>query len=265
MLTPSRFVSRAGAAVRACVEAWQAGGTAELRRVVREALYWRFHPRVRRWAAELPREERLDLEFDRRFGTDTAGEVPLEAVGIEGSEIERGHGRYRPVWTHVFRESLDRLGIDYRAYTFVDYGSGKGKALLLASDYPFAEIVGVEFARPLHEAAVRNIEKYSSQTQRCTRLRSECADATAFDPPPTPLVCFFFNPFDEGTTSVVLDRLRRSFDDNHRPIYVIYTNMRDVREHEGIFKGHPGLSPVAEGPRYLALRFKNVPARPAPF
>lgn len=254
MLGTGRLLSRATDAARACVVAWREGGTAEVGRVVTDALYWRFHPRVRRWAAELPRQQRIDTEFDLRFGTDTAGEVALGEVGIVGDDVERGHGRYRPVWTHVFRAALAELHVDLSRFTFVDYGSGKGKALLLASDYPFREVVGVEFARPLHDIAVRNVAGYRSETQRCAAVHSECADATTFVPPSGPLVCFFFNPFDEATLGSVLERLSDAAKREPREIFVVYTNMRDVREHETAFRRRPGLSAVASGSQYLVYR-----------
>ena len=65
-----------------------------------------FHPRVRRWRAELPRQQAIDDAFDLRFGVDTAGEVQLSDAGMDGDAVKRGHGLCRPVWTEVFHEAL---------------------------------------------------------------------------------------------------------------------------------------------------------------
>lgn len=224
---------------------------------VRAAAYWRLHPRVRRWAAELPRQRQIDEAFDRRFGVDTAGEVPLTQVGMSGPEARRGHGVYRPVWAHVFHEAIRRLPIDFGRFTFVDYGSGKGKALLLASDYPFEEIIGVEFARPLHDVAARNLERYSSPAQRCRALRSQCADAVHFEPLPHPLVCFFFNPFDQDVMRAVLDRISESARRQPRDIFLVYANMRNVREGSHLFRGRRDLALVCDDPRYLIHRHRD--------
>jgi hypothetical protein len=226
----------------------------ELWRLASNAAYWRLHPRVRRWAAEMPNQQRIDEAFDSRFGVETAGDVPLSDVGITGPDLERGHGHYRPVWTHVLREALEQVPGDLRRFTFVDYGSGKGKALLLASDYPFEEILGVEFARPLHAVAVRNIGRYSSASQRCHRLQSVCSDALEFLPPERPLVCFFFNPFDDATMAGVLQRFREAHQRNARDIYVIYANMRDVRENERALRARAFLSVVVRHPQYLIFK-----------
>jgi len=161
---------------------------------------------------------------------------------------------YRPVWTHVFHEAMGSLPVFLERFTFVDYGSGKGKALLLASEHPFQEVIGVEFARPLQEIAARNLRLYASPSQRCRLLRSECDDALHFVPPPRPLVCFFFNPFDDATTDAVIARLADSVRRDPRDVFVVYCNMRDVKEHWPAFRRRDGLELVAEHSRYLTFR-----------
>jgi hypothetical protein len=46
----------------------------------------------------------------------------------------------------VLRETLAALPIAYDKFAFVDCGSGKGRTLLIASEFPFKFIIGVEFA-----------------------------------------------------------------------------------------------------------------------
>jgi SAM-dependent methyltransferase len=107
-------------------------------------------------------------------------------------------------------------------FTFVDLGSGKGRALLMASDYPFRRILGIEFLAPLHHAAKKNIERYSSERQRCRQIESILADARDFAFPAVPLVVYMFNSFPEPIFAEVLENLRRSAGLNLRPIYVAY-------------------------------------------
>jgi hypothetical protein len=248
-----RLVSRASDAAHACVVAWREGGIDNLLRLVSGAVYWRFHPVVRRWASELPRQQAIDEAFDKEFGVDTAGEISLSDVGIAAADVERGHGRYRPVWARVLHAALGALRIEFEPFVFIDYGSGKGKALLLASDYPFAEIRGIEFARPLHDLAQQNIAKYKNPAQRCHVLHSECIDALHFVPPERPLVCFFFNPFDDATTAAVLDTLHESVRRRARQVFIIYCNMRDVGEHAHTFRSKRYLKPIAKHRQYLSF------------
>lgn len=127
------------------------------------------------------------------------------ALSIQQSEVSQGlaHGALRD-------------------FTFIDLGSGKGRALLMAADYPFKKIIGVEFMPELHRAAQENIAGYSSDRQRCRLIESVCMDARDFQFPPGPLVAYLFNPFSESTFAHVLDGLRRSVEQSPRPVYIAY-------------------------------------------
>jgi predicted RNA methylase len=52
---------------------------------------------------------------------------------------------------------LRNIGEDLHRFSFVDFGSGKGRVLLVASHYPFREVVGVEFSPELQKIAEGNI------------------------------------------------------------------------------------------------------------
>src|SRR5262249_8796002 len=108
--------------------------------------------RIKWWLfdARLALEEPANRAFDARFGVDTAGEVRLTDAGIAAADAARGNLLYRAVWTSLCCRALEALQIDHSRFTFVDYGSGKGKAMLLASNYPYAKIVGLEYAPTLH-------------------------------------------------------------------------------------------------------------------
>jgi hypothetical protein len=120
-------------------------------------------------------------------------------------------------------ESLDYAGL--KAFTFIDLGAGKGRALLMASDYPFARIMGVEFMPELCRAAEENIVSYSASSndrQKCERMEMICLDACDFAFPIEPLVIYLFNPFSEPVFVKVLENLRRSIEQAPREIYVAY-------------------------------------------
>ena len=48
-----------------------------------------------------------------------------------------------------FQKALKLLDVDHSLYSFVDIGCGKGRALLIASRWPFHQIIGVEFCQNL--------------------------------------------------------------------------------------------------------------------
>ena len=118
----------------------------------------------------------------------------------------------------------DQKGFDFGAFTFIDLGSGKGRTLLMASDYPFRRIVGVELLPALHRAAQENLGKYRSERQKCFAIEAICGDAAEFAFPVEPTVLFLFNPFPESGLRRVIANLERSLREQPRVVYVLYHN-----------------------------------------
>ncbi|MGB7586030.1 MAG: class I SAM-dependent methyltransferase, partial [Terriglobales bacterium] len=131
---------------------------------------------------------------------------------------------YQPTDPALFHEMLASLSLDFRDFTFIDIGSGKGRTLLLASDYPFRRIVGVELLPELHRVAQENIRKYKNESQQCFVLESICADARDFIFPPEPTVLYLFNPLPEPGLVQLAANLEQSSREHPRPIFVIYHN-----------------------------------------
>ena len=145
----------------------------------------------------------VDGLFDLWHRTDTSGRTMLDDAGVQSDNL--GHGfYYEPVPAHVFRRALAALPIDHKDFTFVDLGSGKGRALLLAAEYPFAEIIGVEFAEKLHRVAQENLQDLQ---KKGANIRSIHADAASYAFPDTNLVIYIFNSFDEVVFKEVLAKL----------------------------------------------------------
>jgi len=160
--------------------------------------------------------------FDWQHRVRTCGTAELKGLTIAGENA--GHGVfYHPSHPKFLFEVFGALDIDYSRYTFVDLGSGKGRVLLVASEFPFLEVQGVEFARELHEVAVENIKGYRSSSQKCKKVHSRHGDATEFQFPPEPLVLFLANPFGPGVLVPVLHNLQKSLESNPRDVILIYT------------------------------------------
>ena len=119
---------------------------------------------------------------------------------------------------------LDALAVDYSRFTFLDLGSGKGRALLMASDYPFRRILGVELVPELHRIARENIGKYRSPRQLCRAIESCCGDASQFVFPGEPLIIYLFNPFPQSLLRRVVANLEDSLRQCPRPVFLLYHN-----------------------------------------
>jgi hypothetical protein len=161
-------------------------------------------------------------DWDHRVNT-TSG-----AVGWRDRLLGEFHSAYQPTEPGVFHEMIEGLrqqtAADFRDFVFVDLGSGKGRTLLMASDYPFRRIIGVELLPSLHEIALENISTYRGESQKCYALESICDDATNFRFPPEPIVLYLFHPFLEAKLSWVMANLSQSLRDYPRQVYVLYHN-----------------------------------------
>jgi SAM-dependent methyltransferase len=120
------------------------------------------------------------------------------------------------------------LPINFSEFTFVDFGSGKGRALLLASEYPFKKILGLEFSPQLHDVAVANIHRYRSESQKCRLVESRVMDFVEFEFPDEPLVLYFFDPSNAKVIGQVMKNLERSVRARPREVYVAYVGPRAV-------------------------------------
>ena len=182
---------------------------------------WEF---VRDSTPERRRQRYGDAEFDwdRRVNTTSA------ALGWRDRLLGVFHSPYQATESVLFQEMIEAVrrqcGCDLHDFAFLDLGSGKGRTLLMASDYPFRRIVGVELLPTLHETAEDNLRKYKSESQKCFALETICADATEFSFPAEPTVLYLFNPFPEAGLRHVIANLEQSLRLNPRPVYVLYHN-----------------------------------------
>lgn len=170
----------------------------------------------------------LDTRFDKRFGVDTVGKVDLSNLTI--NSLNKSDGiYYEPTPERVFHSIMSGLAIDYENYHFIDYGSGKGRVILMASRYPFKEIVGVEFGRELVKIAENNIISYKDPRQRCKQIKSYCMDAVDFEIPSSNVVLYFFNPFTSDVMSKIVDNIISSYNKLPRDIVVVYYHPQSSR------------------------------------
>lgn len=164
-----------------------------------------------------------DAEFDRRHGVDTGGSRRIVTLTISGENHSHGVD-YLGVEVTEFQRGFEQLRIRHEDFVFVDLGSGKGRALLLASEFPFRKIVGVEFAQELHGIAESNIARYASPTQRCGNFELHCVDAATYEFPQENQVIFLYNPFRQELMDKVAARAQAAWSRHHKRIFVVYLN-----------------------------------------
>jgi SAM-dependent methyltransferase len=207
---------------------------------------WRY---VRDSTPERRRRRYGDMEYDWEYRVNTTS----GAVGWRERLLGAFYSPYQPTDAGLFREMMASLPIDFSQFTFVDLGSGKGRTLLLASEYPFRRIVGVEVLPELHRIAEQNIGLYGRATQVCTRIESVCADAREFELPDEPLVLYLFNPLPVAGLILVLDKLEKSLERKPRAVVVLYHNA----VLEDCLRERSWLDRVAISDQFAAYRNQN--------
>jgi hypothetical protein len=133
-----------------------------LKRGLKEPFYMilEYRPSRLRW-------KRRDNEFDRRFGVDTAGTIPLSALDVDDEDWEYGFS-YEATDPKYFKAVVGELPIKYEKFTFIDFGSGKGRVLLLAADFPFPKDSG---SRDISTLAPNCRTKHSKLSESCGQVR----------------------------------------------------------------------------------------------
>ena len=169
---------------------------------------------------ERERQRYGDMEYDWQHSVNTMS----AAVGWRNRLLGVFHSPYQPTEPELFREMLDALNLDFSRFTFIDLGSGKGRTLLMASEYPFRRIVGVELLPELNRVAEHNIAAFKSDAQRCFALESVCEDARDYEFPEEPLLVYLFNPFLESGLGRVIENLEDSLREQPRSTVVLYHN-----------------------------------------
>lgn len=177
---------------------------------------------------------RQDAGLDRKYGVDTQGRIAdLRALGASGPHA-RNATCYEAIQIKVFRQILRALPIDPGHYAFIDFGSGKGRAVMLAALAGFKHVVGIEFAPALHGIAQDNVARLKRARRRLGPIELVCQDVAHFVVPAQPCVCFLYNPFDAVMLRRVLNNIAASLRRHPRDLWIVYRNPvhAEVLDHE---------------------------------
>ena len=159
----------------------------------------------------------IDFDCDQRMDT-TWSNI---SFGTRVREVFVGRG-YQPSDPFIFREMMEHVPAGLRDYTFVDLGSGKGRALLLAREYPFRRIIGMELLPELHAVAQENIQRLPEEEQG--RFELQCGDARKYEFPDGPVFLFLFDPFPAEILGEVITKLEKSMVEQPRAVMIGYQN-----------------------------------------
>lgn len=177
-----------------------------------------------------------DVTFDWRYGTSTSEKVNWDQLGSTSQNLIHSRGynatKARPLLALLKMLELPSNGV------FVDFGSGRGRALMIAALHGFRRIVGVEFSPALHESADRNIRIFLRATGLRAHIDLIQSDVTAYIIEADQNVFFMFNPFDAVVMTTVLSNIRASIARAPRRVWLIYCTpwQHEVVEGSRLFK-----------------------------
>lgn len=150
---------------------------------------------------------------------------------------------------------LRQLEVDYGQFLFVDFGCGKGKALLLAAELHFQEIIGIELSSKLIRIAEDNLRTYIKRTRERETFRLHCMDAGNFQIPEKPAIYYFANPFQAEVMRKVLASIQHSHAAAPRAGYIAYLDpvLGDLLDEAGF------LTPMKRTSSYSLWKVTNAP------
>jgi SAM-dependent methyltransferase len=163
--------------------------------------------------------------WDWRHRVQTCGEVTshLEDVNPAARDSLPHATFYMPTHPKLVYRVLNLLNPQPARYDFVDFGSGKGRVLLIASEFPFCRVIGLEFDRRLHAVAQENIRLFDGP-RKCHQVQSICMDAVDYEPLPRDTIYFLFFPFKHKVMETVVTRIRESIMHGTHDCFVVYVN-----------------------------------------
>jgi SAM-dependent methyltransferase len=162
--------------------------------------------------------------FDRAHGTETSGFVSEHKLPRDepaSTSVQYWGSAYWGSQPSFVRAAIAALPSP-QTFTFIDLGCGKGRALIVASEFPFRDIIGVELSPTLAKVARKNVQIIENRFPGRTRIVVQERDASTFRFPSGNLVVYIYNPFGKEVLLKVVAALETALAAEHRDIYVIY-------------------------------------------
>jgi hypothetical protein len=158
-------------------------------------------------------------EFDTRHGTETYQRLDVRVTEAPRDDAVWGYGA---VNQDFFREIFRSIPGPLTPYAFVDVGSGKGAAVLMAGEFPFRRLIGLELTPELIAIARTNVQKFNASTgSQLDPLWVHC-DFFKWPLPDEPLLFFFNNPFPDQITLEALVALERAVAVHRHPVLLVF-------------------------------------------
>jgi SAM-dependent methyltransferase len=159
-------------------------------------------------------------EIDRALGIDTTGLLPNLLLRTGHAADQAAHA-YLGINANVLRCALEAIPAIER-FSFVDLGAGKGRAVAVASAFPFRAILGIELNPELCRLAARNATIIAQREPARTRIEIRQGDASVPALPEGPMVVLLYHSFGRNLVQRLAAHLEVAA--RHRELFFVYVN-----------------------------------------
>ncbi len=163
-----------------------------------------------------------EIFYEWRYGIVSGGEILASELGF----TEKACHDYQATSYIRFRQLMKQIPIRANEDVFLDFGSGLGRAVILAATYPFRKVIGVELSTALHNRAVENVRRAAARLD-CRDIELYNMDARRFRIPPEATIVYMWNPFDGEVLREVVANIHKSILEYPRKVTVLHLSPID--------------------------------------
>jgi len=141
--------------------------------------------------------------------------LQIKTTGRDEIGADAYHHPYEPTPYSVL-ERLADSGLIGKDDVILDYGCGKGRVGFFLSHRAKAKSIGIEYDERIYEGALEN-----QKTAR-TKANFVLSRAEEYEVPAEVNRCYFFNPFSVEILHKVMARIRDSWYENPREVFLFF-------------------------------------------
>jgi SAM-dependent methyltransferase len=160
--------------------------------------------------------------YEKKLGINTHRIENLGNLTLAAEDSEQNH-HYQGASYFILFSIFGNLPPEIKHLPFIDYGCGKGRALFVAEQCGFTNLIGIDIALELITQANENKEVYIKANPK-SEIHFAFCDAVTYDIPPDASVFYFFNPFGPDILKKVIANIKESVTLYPRSVYCIYLN-----------------------------------------
>ena len=175
-----------------------------------------------------------DSEYDINESVDPRDTIPNHP-SVRHATI------YFPTRVRPFMKMLKTLNLNKSNTVFVDFGCGKGRALLLAAEFGIKKVKGIEFCDKLSSIALNNMQRYSDKySTSSVEFEVINNDMSLYNLDELDNLFYLYNPCDEYILDKVIHNIIDSYSEAPRWGVIVYQN--NTINHPTIFDNYKELS-----------------------